>query len=744
MKGDLISYSDVVTNIAIPLIIALFAFAMPLLFQVITHINSKYSSEAISKMFENSLPYKAYWAVSIVSIVFLIVFGVLSLAVSGEMSNTVMAVLNRISLFVAFIYSTAILVFLKTCIRFNSPDKLLTIIGKQYEAELRYDDVKLVVKKIVRFRDKMQFWRSKGWKSFREFTFRSFNIFHHYQVRTDYGNRLVDICKYALNTRNNALLFSIMMKLDGIAKSEKRAGSIPPIFGLERFEKPAGQPLAKAFYDGIMDYYSHAEENTEFEEWIIRRKFSAFKESRFPWEKEFVDIIKTVIQAVEAGHIGIYEQYIQTSGFKYLFIKELANRAYVEGANADNQRAVEGKVRETWERLCDLHFIMNACLYAQGHLEVLPSLLEANYYITGHLYDRMPHELLLRYLRCKRNLHYDGGYWYWSAKDIFGKEKIEGDILEKYTAGMILLNAMAKVEGSLHTSKQNLEDIEKYKKTLVKYMDEQKDNRVLREKYLDVENVKSKTAIDGIVKLFKTKGKDVFDENIPKEQRDLLENDMLNVFRNTGWMPRGLKECLAKKGLETAPLQTYTVLMNKRFVCQYNGENSFHIQRHHEILFEQRSLYMIYSAISKMKMKRKKVRAVDFEAVMKKYTKGKFEDYVIIDTDCELDILLDIDSRDTYREWNYKCAEYKKVFLDSREYLRDGDLPGVFKNSLLILRKEDYPSLFKTSEDTMPQVTIADESNRETGVAAVRVTITPNMEMRYYKGTKVLWVELIR
>ena len=64
-----------VSNISIPLIIALFAFAMPLLFQVITHINSKYSSEAISKMFENSLPYKAYWAVSIFSIVSLRIRG---------------------------------------------------------------------------------------------------------------------------------------------------------------------------------------------------------------------------------------------------------------------------------------------------------------------------------------------------------------------------------------------------------------------------------------------------------------------------------------------------------------------------------------------------------------------------------------------------------------------------------------------------------------------------------------------
>lgn len=740
----MISNSDTVSNISIPLIIALFAFAMPLLFQVITHINSKYSSEAISKMFENSLPYKAYWAVSIISILFLIMFGTVALAVTGEMRDTVMTVLNWTSLFVALIYPTAILVFLRTCIRFNSPDKLLTMIGMQYEAELRYDDVKLAVKKIARLRDKMQFWRSKGWMSFREFTFRSFNIFHHYQVRTDYGNRLVDICKYALNTGNNTLLFSIMMKLDEIAETEKRAGFIPSTFDLDRFEKSVGQPLAKAFYDGIMDYYAHAEENREFEEWIIRRKFSAFKESRFPWERDFVDTIKTVVQSVEAGHMGVYEKYLHTSGFKYLFVKELANKEYVEGANEGNQKAVFNKVREVWERLCDLHFIMNAYLYAQGHLEILPSLLDANYYITGHLYDRMPHELLLRYLRCKTKFHGDSGYWYWNVKDMVGREKVDGDILEKYVATMILLNASAKVEGPLYTSKQNLEDIEKCKKTLVKYMDEQKENRALREKYPEIEDVKTKATIDGVVKLFKSKGKDIFDEDIPEEQRDQLENDLLNVFRNTGWMPRGLKEDSAKKGLEVESLQPYTVLMNKRFVCQYSDEDSFHIQRHHEILFEQRAVYMIYSAINKMKLKRKKMRAGVFETKLKKFTKGRNEDYVIIDTDCKLDILLDIDSRDSYGEWIYKGAEYKKMFLDSREYLRDSDLPSLFKDSLLVLRKEDLPSLFKTGEDAMPQVTITDESDRETGVAAVRVMVTPNMEMRYYKNTKVLWVELLR
>ena len=42
-----IGYSDTISNIAFPLIIAVFAFALPFLFSAINHINNKYDSTAI-------------------------------------------------------------------------------------------------------------------------------------------------------------------------------------------------------------------------------------------------------------------------------------------------------------------------------------------------------------------------------------------------------------------------------------------------------------------------------------------------------------------------------------------------------------------------------------------------------------------------------------------------------------------------------------------------------------------------
>lgn len=743
-----IGYSDIVAHITIPLIIALFAFAMPLLFQVITYINNKYSSENISKMFESCWPYKFYWIASIVSIAFLLLFGIATLVSKGGERQVVMTVFNWVSVVVAFGYATAILVFLRTCIRFNAPDKLLGMIGDQYQAELRYDDVKLAAKNIAHLKDKVQFWKSKGWKSFREFAFRSTKLFHHYQTQEDYGKRLVDICKYALDTRNNSLLFSIMMKLDDIIKQEKKSGSIPQKFDAERFQKKNSLMLVKAFYDGITDYYAHAEENTQFEEWIVRRKFSAMRQNGFVWEREFVDTIKSVVVNVEAGHIGFYEQYIHDSGFNYLYIVELANMAYVEGADEGQQKAISEAKKEVWEHLIDLHYVMNAYLYAQGHLEILPILRGVSYYMSGHLYDLLPQEILIRYARCKRQLRYDGGFWHWGAKDLFDRDKVDPEMLDDFTAVLMLLNYTEKIDGSLAVSKENLDSIEKYKAVLVKIMEKWKDDLNLSKDYPYIKKVDCNALIEECVKSYnKTEksDKDIYGAAVPQECIQLLGYDVHNAFRNIGWMPRGLKENDKKDAIEKDLLQPYTVRMNKEFVLHYGHDDSFHLQRHYEIVFEQRAIYMIYAAISKMQLgKLVKVRTGDFEQFFDKYTKGKNKEYVIIDTDCELDVMLDIDHRDVYGGWEYKGAEYKKVFLDSREYLRDSLLPGVYKNTLLILRKDEYPSLFKINEDVMPQVIIADESDRDSGRAAVRVTVMPNLEMRYYKNSKVLWVELTR
>ena len=85
-----IGYSDAISHIALPLIIALFAFAFTYLFSVITRINEKYGSEHISRMFKNCMPYRCYMWGSGISVGYIILMALLSLAFTGGSHHSIL------------------------------------------------------------------------------------------------------------------------------------------------------------------------------------------------------------------------------------------------------------------------------------------------------------------------------------------------------------------------------------------------------------------------------------------------------------------------------------------------------------------------------------------------------------------------------------------------------------------------------------------------------------------------------
>ena len=132
-------YSNAVAIIAIPLIIALFAFAFTYLFSVITRINEKYNSEHISGMFKTCLPYRSYMLGSAISVGYIILIGVLSLVLrGGEVHEVFMVVMNWTSLFVAAGYAAIILWFVHTCLNYDDHQKMLGLIEALQQRKVKY------------------------------------------------------------------------------------------------------------------------------------------------------------------------------------------------------------------------------------------------------------------------------------------------------------------------------------------------------------------------------------------------------------------------------------------------------------------------------------------------------------------------------------------------------------------------------------------------------------------------------
>lgn len=82
-----IGFDDVAGLIAIPLIIALFAFSFPFIFNEVNRINDKYDSKEIADLLRKSTVYKSYFLVNRLSIVVLFVYGLASLIFKDALTS---------------------------------------------------------------------------------------------------------------------------------------------------------------------------------------------------------------------------------------------------------------------------------------------------------------------------------------------------------------------------------------------------------------------------------------------------------------------------------------------------------------------------------------------------------------------------------------------------------------------------------------------------------------------------------
>ena len=216
--------------------------------------------------------------------------------------------------------------------------------------------------------------------------------------------------------------------------------------------------------------------------------------------------------------------------------------------------------------LCNLHFAMNAFLFSQGHLEILPALLSSRYYLNGHLYDLSPQELLVRYVKCKKIFH-GNCFDRWSSMDVYGRQRVDGEILEKFVSAMVLLSPRTGWDEQIRTSQENIEQLKNCRKAIADMMERQKRDKAFCSLYPDIEAVDSDAKIDACIKSISELdgSKDIYRSKISAKRISLLESDILNVFRNTGWMPAGLKESIDKGSLERIALQPYTTRMRKDY-----------------------------------------------------------------------------------------------------------------------------------------------------------------------------------
>jgi len=708
-------YSNAVAIIAIPLIIALFAFAFTYLFSVITRINEKYNSEHISGMFKTSLPYRCYMLGSAISVGYIILIGILSLVIRGEAREVFMVVMNWTSLFVAGGYAAIILWFVHTCLNYDDHQKMLGLIEARYNKE-----------------------KSNTWAL---------------NIRTQ---RLTDLCLYADRTQNANLSAIVMNRVNELDKAERLATNKSTPF------------YTKSFYESIVDSYIQSPHDSEAERSLLWNWSRTFRHDELPYTGVIYSMLGKMVEAVKRGRFSMFEVFMENCKLRYDFINEISKVSYAKGDNVEVLKKTEEECIDTWQELREVHYLAAAHLFTTGHYEVA-GVLRKRAGSSSTFFPTTAAQILKNYANSKEKQDGKTGSFFrmsqsMSIDKVIG-HKYDLEMLEKFTAMMLLLSVEpdGEEEYLLDDKKRNL--IEEKKEELIKYGRLWTQHAELLRLYPTIQDRKIEDIIElamtrltnGVIPQEKPKrgkkGKEpvqtLYDLKLSEQDEEPVSELFDSIlYSNRGSITDGLNGDLSEDKTDVVSLGAYTFLTSKEIVL--NKEIWRHPSVFNDMLqvFRSRYMYIVFEAVSQMKIKDVEMKWGEFEKMFAKYVGENGEHYVIMDTECSVDVMVKMDPLPEGQKWSfhryYKGAYYYNTGFGTMFNLRDVPLAEAFDKSVLLVKFADLPVLVPVAEDGRPVVMVEDEPHREKGWASVRVTADPKLVAKFSKNAEVIRLRLTK
>lgn len=718
-----IGFSDAVSHIAFPLIIALFAFAFTYLFSVITRINEKYGSEHISRMFKSSMPYQCYMCGAAISVGYIILIGVMSLSFTGSWHQIFLSAMNWSCIIVAGAYAAIILWFVSTCLQYDDHYKMLELIEAHYQKD----------------KDKTP----------------SLN------VRTC---RLTDLCSYAIRTQNEDLLSTVLRKVNEMQKAEQDAKGKYMAF------------YTMVLYESIVEGFIHYPRDGETERSLLWNWFQTFRRDKLPMTAMVFRMLGKMVEAVKQGRFSLYEAYMEKCRLGFDYINHIPIEKYAVGSNVKEQKDTDEERLKILRELREVHYIAAAYLFSIGHYEVASVYKKDAGYRRDTLFPSTVSGLLRLYAYCKENQDEESGAFYhnYTLDKVIGY-KYDRDILEKFTAMMLLLVALHNEDnGDYIISKTKRKILLDSKEALVKFgklwqrhseivsLYPVIQERKIVERYEDglhhlttgefQDKGVPKSMCERIAAIFgKTEKREpwenIFDLKLTTKDEEPIRqlfNTLLYINRSS--LADGLDGGVEDGKNEEIALGKYTFLINKEAVLTPDIWRNYGVFNEMQQIFRYRYFYVLYEALSNMTINDVTVKRDKFEQMFIKHVGVRGDDYVILDNDSSMDLIVTMDKPKDGAKWSlqqyYKGAYYYNTARGSSLYLQDLPLVESFNKTILIIRFKDMPTPVTLTDNSKPTVSFKDESNKKDGRATVRITVDPCLVAKYSKNAEIMRVRV--
>jgi len=716
--------NQLVSVIAIPLIIAIFAFTLPFVLNVTTKIDQLYQSKAMTQRFNQAWPMLLYKSLLITSMILILFLMVVPKVVAD-------------AIVVTLPYITALLVF---CVyrfftneqKFENPKWGLKKLDDWYKKDSFDID-------LSRRWNGIKIWFRKLGKGNNPSAMRVYKILTQYNqkdpyriARKNYYERLYALLNVAVKTNNISLFYEIQEKWYQKIK-ETQSNSLK--FGYDKsFYFEMDNELLYLYIDAIVllsqcpDY--------KFQEAIVIRLQNLFNQGKLPSESDVMSILRTLVSIKgEYGH-GMIKKYLEWANRMYSSILSLSPTAYVCGVNVNKKKELEKECRKSWKWICNLHFLLGAYLWNKGLYNTISVICpdkEGQWH--GEIFPVSSVEILQRYISaytaiCGISISD------WQIGEIFDvSEKEMRQYVIDYAAFLLYYKAKSN-----KTYYYDILDIEEIRHTPDAISElQQKKNETLIRKACDVMQYDmsavdfSDTLKEAEKEMMQVFPKEIYHKNINMdiftEMQGTLRSNSKPIYlsRYTEGIYRAEQvDFTDEESLGIASFATHKL----SYIAEDVDEDAvFDIVQPMMLVLMNRYMYAWLSCVSKMQISTIESNATNFIDKVIDYTRGEICNYMIVSFDSSFEYQVHPLPQ------GMQCAKI------SRHCFQNCDLTKLFldqEDTLYVIRKDDLPSLQYEPGYEDLECFIKDESSEEIGDMTVRFEIDPHRVLKYNKSGKVL------
>lgn len=767
---DGIGYHDSVGTIAFPLVIALFAFSFPFIFQMVNHINDKYESKLLSYVFRTAFSYKLFWVINVINVTYMLIYGTGTLFYREFFLESYSRFWNTISLVIVSMYVFSILCFVSYCVKFNNPDRLIDVIDRRQKYELlivRLRKLKMVIKTYRRI---LLHRKDKPGNQVFKYARRMVEQWNDKTPLNNFNDRLIEIAKYAIRKGDVGLLRNVLDAFGPIIESEKKS--------IATWGKKQSGGIREAgnhfqtfnFFENIFSQSQLKMLDNMNESPLIYTLLNSFDRSKYVGYGNCFWLCKCLCRLVDSENITLLEEYIERSRFYFGYVEDLPKKSFVIGGDINERNTVVANSKDDWIDLCRCHFLAFAYCFEKGHYSLLKLLIKPSY---NNLYPTSMLDTLLQYAYSKKQS------WHLHTDQMFDRMYDVDVLLARYTvallmildnnesvSGIVTADIIDLIEKELPVLKQEAEHVIKngelhkmfpqiakrdFVKVLNKCLYELKHlNEPLKE---NEPHIKIKEKFSVSVFLLRMFGKystsnksrqnlytKSLDTNIQNHFKHLFgqfENDLISK------LPEFLFSGNPANKLESFNVNSCQLLISKYYFiypsCYQYGSLLY---REYVEEFAARFIYLTLSAFRDMNIQIAVKTSADFDLFFQDFTKGKIEEYVLVGIETPFDAILNIRLQNNKLLYEEIVPYISIESIGKYSLLKDSDNYEYFVGCLLIVPKNALPAIVDVDEYKDVEVKFKDLSDQKTMNFDVETTVNFSKKVIYSKQSKIAMVKL--